>query len=462
MATSGGQPGSSLSLALLQKSHEFDFFQAVRLCLRLNPERLEPGGFGLPSQEAVRFYQLNSFSFPPAVIDRIDELSRYQRRSSSPVPFHMTVTVLGLTGYAGLLPWFYTRLLIEGNPEKKTDSRPDQAFAEFLDLFNHRMVSLQYRAWEKHRPHVPYERRSLPRRSRSSLADYLLALLGLSEPSVRERLQVPDPVLLGHLGILSAIPRSAAGLKHLIRSHFGLLAVDVLEFQGRWCGLRPSERSVLGGGGDQSRLGTGAVLGRGIWYPQASFRIRVGRLSFKDFLSFGPGQKRFGELIDLVEFFTRGVYQEFEVELLLSGDQVPSSRFMKPRFKSAPRLGWVGWLGEDRRKKRQTRKNQAPKSVVFRSSDPRALLRQQVDRALKGLQSDLRRERNLELEWSDGVVKTYGEQFMQLCGDPLAPRERVRSVLALLINSRIQFALDRLQQTTDWSGGKVLLTADLR
>ena len=53
MATSRGESGPHLREVLVQKSHEFDFFQAVRLCLRLKPEGTEPGGFGLPSQEVV-------------------------------------------------------------------------------------------------------------------------------------------------------------------------------------------------------------------------------------------------------------------------------------------------------------------------------------------------------------------------------------------------------------------------
>ena len=371
MDTSGGQPSAPLGQLLLQRSHEFDFFQAVRLCLRLFPKSLEPGSFGVPSQEAIFFSQLNSFCFPPAVIHNIHDSSRDKERLFSVAPLHMTVTVLGLTGYSGLLPWFYTRLLIQEKFRNTGGGNPNPYLAEFLDCFNHRLVSLQYRAWEKHRLHVWYERRPLQLRDPNSIAAYLLALLGLAAPSVCDRLQVRDAILLGQAGVLAALPRSPRALKILLRTHFGV-AVEVLQFQGRWCRLRVSEMCTLGGKGDQARLGSGGALGREIWYPQASFRIRLKLSTFKEFLAFCPGQKRFAELTDLVDFFTRGMYQEFEIELLIPEGKVPSCRLTKLHVATAPRLGWVGWLGNDRKKGRTISKKKGFKSVVFHSNDPKA------------------------------------------------------------------------------------------
>ena len=349
----------------------------------------------------------------------------------------MAVTVLGLTGYAGLLPWFYTRLLIDETFKANTASGPSQPFAEFLDCFNHPLISLQYRAWEKHRLQIPYERNPLQLADRASIGGYVLALLGLSTPSVQDRLEVSEAALAGQAGALAVLPRSALALRFLLRNYFGV-ATDILQFQARWCRLRPSEVSVLGGKRDQNRFG-GAVLGRAIWYPQASFRVCLKVASLREFVNFRPGGKRFGELIELVEFFTRGIYQEFEVELLLPECAMPSCRFAKSRSAIAPRLGWVGWLGH-RRKHRPVRGTGGSKSVVFRSDDPRALLRRQVSHALRRLREAVRQERHLELEWTDGTVDAYCQQVLQLCGDPIDRRERIDRVLALLIEAQIRVA----------------------
>ena len=69
----------------------------------------------------------------------------------------MTVAFLGLTGTQGVLPFCYTEWMLERKAAK------DDTLAAFLDLFNHRLVSLFYRAWEKHRPPVLYEARRRPR-----------------------------------------------------------------------------------------------------------------------------------------------------------------------------------------------------------------------------------------------------------------------------------------------------------
>lgn len=440
MATTGGQPSAALETALVEKSHEFDFFQAVRLCLRLRSKLAAPGQFALPSQEALRFRQINSFTFPPAVVDSIQELHKW-RQDGSLAPFEIALTVLGLTGYAGLLPWFYTKLLIE--EQAATQSRkPSQAFAAFLDIFNHRLISLQYCAWEKHRPYVSYERNPQDLLRPGSLPSYLSALLGLAQHSVRDRLRVPDSVLLGYVGIFGSIPRSLAALRHLLLRFE--VPVEVLAFQGRWSRLRASESAILGKSDDSVRLGEGATLGREIWYNQASFRIRLGPLSVHDFKAFQPGRARFGELVDLVNYFTRGQYEEFEVELLLRKEEVPFCYLKKNTFGTAPRLGRLGWLGENCKTRQRT-----DRSVVLRSNDRRAAARATVDRALKRFRQTLLQERNLDLRWSDETAQVYSEQLLHLSGHVDIGNRRSKDMLALLIRERMMLVVDRLSPAPD-------------
>ena len=64
----------------------------------------------------------------------------------------MTVACLGLTGPQGVLPDHYTALLISRVRGK------DYALRDFFDLFNHRTISLFYRAWEKYQVAPSFER----------------------------------------------------------------------------------------------------------------------------------------------------------------------------------------------------------------------------------------------------------------------------------------------------------------
>ena len=62
----------------------------------------------------------------------------------------MTVNFMGLTGPLGILPYSYTEFMLERMRAK------DSSLQDFLDIFNHRMISFFYRAWEKYRFPVTY------------------------------------------------------------------------------------------------------------------------------------------------------------------------------------------------------------------------------------------------------------------------------------------------------------------
>lgn len=150
---------------LFEESFNFDFFQAVRLLQRMSPDRARVGRGGPPGTEAVRFRARISLSFPPSSIHEIlpptDDLR---------VPV-MVQAFMGLTGPSGVLPRHYTELLYKierfgRGPEK-------HALRDWLDLFDHRLVSLFYRAWEKYRFYIPFERGTTPARSQThSLRGY--------------------------------------------------------------------------------------------------------------------------------------------------------------------------------------------------------------------------------------------------------------------------------------------------
>ena len=54
----------------------------------------------------------------------------------------MVINFMGLVGPSGVLPLYYTELIVERIRQK------DRAMLNFLDIFHHRMTSLFYQAWE--------------------------------------------------------------------------------------------------------------------------------------------------------------------------------------------------------------------------------------------------------------------------------------------------------------------------
>ena len=92
----------------------------------------------------------------------------------------MTVAFMGLTGPQGVLPRYYTELMLERLQAK------DQTLRDFFDVFNHRMISLFFRAWEKHHCTVGFEQWLLLGKE-DRFARCLFALAGLGNASCRRR-----------------------------------------------------------------------------------------------------------------------------------------------------------------------------------------------------------------------------------------------------------------------------------
>ena len=96
----------------------------------------------------------------------------------------MVVSFLGLTGPSGVLPRHYTELMLNRIRDK------DYSLRDFLDLFNHRLISLFYRAWEKSRLPLGYERSRFddPDREPDLATWALYCLVGLGTEGLRGRL----------------------------------------------------------------------------------------------------------------------------------------------------------------------------------------------------------------------------------------------------------------------------------
>src|SRR6266496_2277890 len=184
MEAEGGRFGAPLDKQLLDESYRFDFFQAVRLLERLQPGRIPVGRHGAsPNREIVRFRSLPTLNFPPSQIDSIRAVPNQDEPDAAPL--EMIVAFMGMIGPMGVLPSHVTELAAERARYK------DSSLWSFLDLFGHRMVSLFYRAWERYRFTVAYERGDA-----DDFTEYLFGLIGTGTGGIREQLLFPDKGLL--------------------------------------------------------------------------------------------------------------------------------------------------------------------------------------------------------------------------------------------------------------------------
>ena len=315
----------AIQLRMQREPWSFGFFQAVRLMQRIYPERAGVGRFVHPSKEVVRFSANSVTAFPASQIQEM--------RWAGDGPPVMVVNFMGLTGPKGVLPLYYSELVRERLRQK------DSTLYAFLNLFNHRMVSLFYQAWEKYRFTVAYERGE-----RDRLSYHLLDIIGLGTRGLQSRQAVQDDSLLFYSGLLSLHTRSAMSLQHILEDYFGV-PIEVEQFVGAWRPLAKADQCRLAEGKSFSeQLGVGAVAGDAIWDQQSGARIVIGPLTLKQYMDFLPEGTAWQPLRALTRFFS-GDEIDFEVQLLLRRDEVPAC---EPGGRNSegtmPQLGWSTWV----------------------------------------------------------------------------------------------------------------------
>jgi type VI secretion system protein ImpH len=331
---------------LFAEGYAFDFFQATRLLEALAPGR----PFGGPD-EPVRFRAWQSLSFPPSAVAGLEP------PGSASAPAVMTVAFLGLTGPSGVLPRHYTELLIRLLRDARGPERT--ALRDWLDLFNHRLLTLFYSAWRKYRFWLAYERHGPRQAQPDPFTQALRSLTGLGIPGLRDRLRVTDAVggrehvlaavddqaVLFYSGLFAHRPRCAAGLNAILADYFRLPA-RVLQFQGQWLQLDESNRSRLSGA--NSTLGSDLVVGQRVWDVQNKLRVRLGPLPYRQFQALlpdrapVPGGKTFFSLLHLVRLYV-GPELDVDVQLVPRAEEVPECQLPESTA-DGPRLGWDAWL----------------------------------------------------------------------------------------------------------------------
>ena len=312
--------GDAVLERLLSEPWSYEFFQAVHLLEQLLPDRVPIGGFGDPRQETVRLTTAVNVAFPASEIQALEERDAQLR---------MTVNFLGLTGPQGVLPFAYSLYVAE------RARAGDHALKAFLEIFDHRLLSLFYRAWEK--THVGVVQGA---GARDWLTRHLLDLLGLGSAGLHQRLAIRDEALLFYAGLMALPTRPAAALEQLVGDYFGV-PVAVEQFVGAWYPLERETQSALGEeDGASAQLGFGAVAGDETWDHQSRVRLRIGPLTQAQYAAFLPGGSAHEPLRALTRFYTNDQI-DFEVQLVLARDDVP--RFELGADKPLA-LSWMTWL----------------------------------------------------------------------------------------------------------------------
>jgi type VI secretion system protein ImpH len=353
---------------LLAEGYRFDFFQAVRLLeIIYSPEksaqddgveldtkamisRPSKGAATSPSvvpdsekvEDFVRFKSAVGLNFPTSDISeiishdappkrRLENLQDLPHVTASETPItEMTVNLMGLAGALGPLDMPTTELIIERGAKK------DTALKDFLDIFNHRLISLLYRIRKMHRIGLEDEPPG-----QDKVSKYLFSIIGLGTEGLMGRMMVRDRSLLHYAGLLSQQPRSIVGLE-LILSDYFKIKVKGHQFIGGWYDLDESQWTKIGQQSGQNHvLGQGAVVvGKRVWDRQAKIEIRLGPLTYQQFLNFIPNGWGYRALCDLTRFYL-GDTLDVSFRLVLKRAERPLPML---GMIDEPLLGWTSWL----------------------------------------------------------------------------------------------------------------------
>jgi type VI secretion system protein ImpH len=372
----GWRRAASVLSWLFTEPWQFDFFQAIRLLEFAKPDAAPPGESTDPDVELVHLAASSSLSTPAS------EIQSLEARPDPGTPPLLRVNFSSLAGPAGPLPYPDTERMLERSWRK------DDSMRDFLDIFHHRILSLIVRVRKAHLP--PFIARDP---SEGNVASFLFALVGLrmypgaspaarapaaqkpapaaqkpapaaQKPApaaqktvpaarslevsrlrpLRNRLGVPDRVLLYYSGILTSHPRSASGLECLFSDYFGT-PCRVEQLKGVWRTLDPGQWTRIGRTGQNNILGQTAMAGTRIWDQQGAVELYLGPMPLVQFVSFLPTGDSFKTACGLMAFYA-GPDLQFRIRLGIRARQAPLPQLAaQPGAATAQtRLGWTSWL----------------------------------------------------------------------------------------------------------------------
>ena len=300
--------------------------EAFELLRRLETPAARFGRAGGAETEPARLGQAPSLAFAAA---DVAEFSAGQDGA----PDRVALNILGLIGPSGPMPLHLTRWVIERLSNRwfagqSANSTSDTAFLDFVNVLQHRLMALYWRAWADARPEVEFAHGA------SGQTPALLdTLAGAGLPGS------------GGAGERAAVKRRHATSLALaaygperIRGYLADIAgapVQIIEFVGAWTEVPADLQTRLGRAHGQ--LGQGAVTGARIYQRQGNVELRVGPMPLERYLAHLEDPSLRADLSHAV-VFAMGRALAFDLRLVLAADAVPAARL------GVSRLGRTAWL----------------------------------------------------------------------------------------------------------------------
>jgi len=318
---------------LFAEPYSFEFHQAVKLLEMLSPEADPFGESEDPSKEPVAIKSRVFFESLASDIFSLDTTGKAAYRHNPHYiswdndPPQMQVNFMGLAGLPGPLPYAYAEMIIQ------RERMGDTSLRDFLDVFNHRLVSILHRIRKQY---IVGLSPLTPEKSPHAMA--LRSFLGILQKHTQDRLETPDRSLLEYAGLFWSRPHSAQALDQILSTYFEF-PVHVEQCVGEWRRVDDRDTTILGSKeGQWNVLGDGAMIGTRVWDQQGKICLHVGPLNGDQFDNLLPGASGYRSMIDLVGLFI-GPEIVYDINLMVEEGEIEASSLT-----SKSGLGWNTWL----------------------------------------------------------------------------------------------------------------------
>ena len=296
----------------------WDFFQAARRLDSINNSMPRIGTSHYPNDDSVRFGQKVTLAFSP------NDVASYKYNGND-IPAKMELNCSGTLGTNGPLSLQLTEHVYQRSKHAR-----DNTFIGFLNMFHNRLTSFLYRAWALYQPAVSCDRED---------EDYFLkifrSLVGYDYPSSSQQQNITDHTAAYYSGLLTKPVHGRGGLVAILYDYFNV-PVKLEQFTGLWDKIVDEYYCKLGLSPFNSTLDGGIAMGKRHWDCKKKFKIKLGPMPYKKYVSFLPGKPAFKHLVEWVKTFNISHY-EWELQLVLKADEVPLCG-------TGTQLGYTGWM----------------------------------------------------------------------------------------------------------------------
>ncbi|MDR1948635.1 MAG: type VI secretion system baseplate subunit TssG [Spirochaetaceae bacterium] len=310
-----------------------EFWAFIRSLENSNPGLPRLGWAKRPADENIRFGQAPYLHFTATEIAEIIEGGR-----QAGVDATIIVYFFGLLGIQGPMPLEFT-----GYVFRRSRSHYDNTWRRFLDIINHRFLTLFYRAYSTYQQSISFDRPE-----DDHIGNIIKALAGM--PPVKEMKNGAFTERLESIALSSAQHfsfqlKNRYGLLDMLCSIFNY-KIELAEFAVSYYDI-PRYRWAVLGNEKTSTLGRNIQIGRFMINMAGRFEIRLGPISFEEYNDFMVGHTGFDLFTQAVNLYLDRPLA-YSILFIIDGYTIPLAQlgfdFENETYEAA-RLGYTCWIG---------------------------------------------------------------------------------------------------------------------